>query len=120
MMWSPSGDAVHTCSLPNSVVRVLIPAGTIRAPASSIRVQFAKQKNYHYTLTSVVIGEQDGSGPNMKAGTVAAFNEGKSITISSDQWTDRLTYSLAAGKNYLISFLVEVGPDDGWVEWSMQ
>merc|ERR1712129_206532 len=82
-------------------------------------LQLAKQKDYQYTLKSVVIGEQSGDGPNMKVGTVAAFNEGESITVRSNQWTDRLTYRLGAGKNYLISFLVVGGPD-GWVEWSGQ
>jgi len=112
--------ARHPCCLPNSVVRVLYPAGTLHAPASSIKLLIAKQRSYGVVYKGIAIGEQDGVGGNMKPGTIASFNNGANVgPVSRDTWTQELSYNIEVGKNYLISFMVVVGPD-GWVEWDDQ
>jgi len=56
----------------------------------------------------------------MKPGTIASFNNGANVgPVSRDTWTQELSYNIEVGKNYLISFMVVVGPD-GWVEWDDQ
>lgn len=110
-------SAHHTCCLPNSIYRQLLPAGSLN-PGSSIKLLIAKQAHYHVTYDGIAIGEQDGDGANMKPGTIASFNNGAKVgPVTADMWTDDLSYTIEADKNYLISTFVVVGPD-GWVEWN--
>ena len=107
----PDSYTMTTDTTGDRGLRVRIPADSLSANGTQVRVNFEAHSSSDTTIVDAYIGEQASSGDNydMESGTITRLtfdtgNTGCTITAGTTKYSDWVDYSFDKTKCYLISF----------------